>query len=666
MSILLGIDTGGTYTDAVLLDEEKGVLATAKSPTTQEDLTIGIRRVLGMLLEREKPPIHLVSLSSTLATNAVVEGGGHAAALILIGYEPDVLESDAFAAVGSENPVFFVGGGHRISGDEQAPLDRTGLQAAIDTAVSRVSAFAVSGYFGVRNPSHELAAKAVIQENTGLPVTCGHELTSQLDAPRRAATVLLNARLIPLIRGLLVSVERVLSDRGIQAPLMVVKGDGTLIASRTARDVPVETILSGPAASVVGARYLTGLRNALVIDMGGTTSDMAVIRAGAAAVSGGGAEVGGFRPMVASLELLTEGIGGDSWIRIDRSGHLVVGPVKALPLCVMGQRHPEIIDQMKNGAGMPADPSLPLFLQKSAFEGRPQKLNSVCNALLDCLKDGPLYVPSVPVVLKNLYGCDQAVRFLLKAGLASAGSFTPTDATNILGRYRTGSSQAAQLGAGILSANCDMEVEHFCRRVIAHVQRRLASALIRCALQSEGTTAEIMDQAASAYFFDRALTPVEGGLLDCTLSLSCPIAAVGAPAATYFPEVAERLGCRLSIPENAEVANAVGAVTGVISQAVQVLIKPVRGGSAFRVHSSRGVADLKSYAAAEKHAVETAAEAAREKALDAGAEGCEVDVLKMRVESKGGSREAEPAVWVQTEITAVAAGRPRMGRHRHP
>jgi len=282
MPTLLGIDTGGTYTDAVLLDEAEGILATAKSPTTRYDLTVGIRNAVKKLLLPEYPRVNLVSLSSTLATNSVVEGKGSPAGLILIGYSDDLLKDEAFARIRLENPLVNINGGHLISGDEQAPLNQNALKAAIKAHAGEVSAFAVSGYFGVRNPSHELAAKALIKEMTALPVTCGHELTTSLNAPRRAVTALLNARLIPLIYELIHAVKQVLIDFHIHAPLMIVKGDGSLISAETALDRPLETIMSGPAASVVGARYLTGLADALVIDMGGTTSDMAVLKNGTA------------------------------------------------------------------------------------------------------------------------------------------------------------------------------------------------------------------------------------------------------------------------------------------------------------------------------------------------------------------------------------------------
>ena len=249
---LLGFDTGGTYTDAVLFDPETGtVLAAAKALTTKHDLAIGLRGALDGVLQGSTDDIALVSMSTTLATNAIVEGQGSPICLLLLGYEPSALDrADLRRALGHD-PVCFIAGGHAPTGDEQASLDLVALEAAINRHAANVAAFAVSGYFSVRNASHEIAARELIRRLTGLPVTCGHELTSRLDAPRRALTAALNARLIPQLQQLIRAVETLLAEKGIRAPLMVVKGDGSLVSADFAMTRPVETILSGPAASVV-------------------------------------------------------------------------------------------------------------------------------------------------------------------------------------------------------------------------------------------------------------------------------------------------------------------------------------------------------------------------------------------------------------------------------
>jgi N-methylhydantoinase A/oxoprolinase/acetone carboxylase beta subunit len=660
MPILLGIDTGGTFTDAVLLDEENGILATAKSPTTSHDLTDGIRNALKKLLSPDKPHINLVSLSSTLATNAVVEGRGSPACLILIGYDPEILDNEAFKKIRSENPIILVRGGHLISGDEQAPLDKKAIKAAINTHAENVSAFAVSGYFGVRNPSHELAAKALIRGLTGLPVTCGHELTSSLDAPRRAVTTLLNARLIPLIYDLINSVTKVLADFQINAPLMIVKGDGSLISAKAALEVPLDTIMSGPAASVVGAGYLTGRQDALVIDMGGTTSDMAVLKGGSAMVSEEMTEIDGFHPMVASIDILTEGIGGDSGIRLNSNGDIKIGPARVLPLCVLGNHLPAVIEVMKTSPNTFRYSELPLFILKKPYAVRKNGLSSACHELLDRVNDGPLFTPRFleEVEYPSVYA--QSINYLLKEGLIDSSSFTPTDAVNVLGFYKTGSSQASLSGAALISTCLDMEADEFCKIVIARLQNELSAAIVRCALRADTTSGKVVKQAADSFFFNRALKNGTKGLLSCSIAIKCPIVAVGAPAGTYLPVVAALLNSEISVPENAEVANAIGAVTGIISQTVRILIKPRQGGMSFRVHTTEGINNFKHYTDAEKYARETAARIAGEKALAAGAERFGIDLIKKDFGVKNKAQSEETETLIQTEILATAVGRPRM------
>ena len=267
--LFLGFDTGGTYTDAVIFDPGASqVLAAAKSLTTKHDLAIGLRKAMELVLPAANREISLVSLSTTLATNALVEGQGSPICLLLIGYDQGSLKrADLGRALGTD-PVVFIAGGHNATGDEQTPLDRAALEAAVREHGAKVASFAVSSFFSVRNPAHELAARELIGEITGLPVTCGHELTSKLDAPRRALTTALNARLIPQLQHLIRAVEGLMREKGIAAPLMVVKGDGSLVSAEFALNRPVETILSGPAASVVGARHLSGEGDVLVVRHG--------------------------------------------------------------------------------------------------------------------------------------------------------------------------------------------------------------------------------------------------------------------------------------------------------------------------------------------------------------------------------------------------------------
>ncbi|MGB0690251.1 MAG: hydantoinase/oxoprolinase N-terminal domain-containing protein, partial [Candidatus Puniceispirillum sp.] len=173
MTLVIGLDTGGTFTDAALLDANSGtVLATGKSLTTREDLSIGLGGAISKILDAydgNRLDIGLVSLSTTLATNAVVEGVGGRVCLIMIGFDEAALERADLARALGQDPVFFIKGGHKTDGGQQAPLDKDALTTAINTIGKDVSAFAVASHFATRNPSHETEARRLIRDLTGCP-----------------------------------------------------------------------------------------------------------------------------------------------------------------------------------------------------------------------------------------------------------------------------------------------------------------------------------------------------------------------------------------------------------------------------------------------------------------------------------------------------------------
>lgn len=324
--LILGIDTGGTYTDGVIIEwETKQIICTAKALTTQDDLTVGMENCMRALVFDRWEEIGRVCLSTTLATNAIVEGRGCRVGLIVLGKKPQGrLPADVCVTLDAQVD---------IRGGVRERLEQNALEQALRQLHGRCEAVAVSGYASVRNPAHERQAARAAGEYLGLPVVCGHQLTGALGFYERTVTAVLNARLIPLIRALLTTVHLVMARRGIHAPVMVVRGDGSLMRADYAAERPVETVLSGPAASVIGARFLSGRKDCVVVDMGGTTTDIACLRDGVCKVSDEGARLAGWRTRVRALEICTYGLGGDSEIKIGKDGRAVIGPRRVLPLC---------------------------------------------------------------------------------------------------------------------------------------------------------------------------------------------------------------------------------------------------------------------------------------------------------------------------------------------
>ncbi|HEX5934495.1 MAG TPA: hydantoinase/oxoprolinase family protein [Pseudorhizobium sp.] len=657
---LLGIDTGGTYTDAVIFREPDGVIAKAKSLTTRHDLALGVAGAVDKVLAEsgiEPREIGLVSLSTTLATNALVEGQGGRVALVMIGFsEQDLARGGLQEALGSD-PVVFVPGGHDVHGNEQ-PLDLAAVDAAVEKLGASVSAFAVAGYFAVRNPAHELCVRDRLHDALQLPVTCSHELTSKLGGPRRALTTLLNARLVPIIERLIGACERFLTLRGIGAPLMVVRGDGALIPAGEARLRPIETILSGPAASLVGARYLTQLDRAVVSDIGGTTTDIAVLEGGLPRLAEDGAGVGGHRTMVEAVALHAFGLGGDSEVHIDDKGLkalITLGPRRVLPLSLLAHHHRQAVAAIleKQFRAPRAGRHDGRFAVRTGFQlEQAHALKPQEQALLQQIGSEPkavadlLHSASRQPVLDNL----------VARGLVHLSAITPSDALHVLSRQDQWDAGAARLGFELAARRKDgagrpvgISPEDLAERVVARLTRQSADAVLATCLGEDGGAG--MDASSPA--IDRALrrTP---GIVSFAVKLDRPLVGLGASAPLYYPAVAEMLGAEPVVPQHADVANAVGAVVGQVRAAATVVVTAAGEGSF--VISGAGDSQV---VAEEIEALDLARERARSAALlRASADGAALPVVTLseeldRPEVEGGRRLLE------ARIVATAIGRPR-------
>ncbi|MEO1551944.1 MAG: hydantoinase/oxoprolinase family protein, partial [Pseudomonadota bacterium] len=458
MAILLGIDTGGTFTDAVLWDEQSAsVLAKAKALTTKTDLSIGIGEAIQAVLQQgvaSPGDVRLVSLSTTLATNALVEGHGGRAGLVFIGFDDSDVTRAGLAEALASDPLIRVTGGHDTGGQEFASLDLETLEAQARAAAPTLDAFAVVSRFATRNPAHERAARDALSRATGLPVTCGHELSDALNGPKRALTALLNARLIGMIADLIAAARAVCDGAGLDAPMMLVKGDGALVSADFAAERPIETILSGPAASLVGATALTGLRDAIVSDIGGTTTDIALLSDGLPRLSPRGATVGGFETMVAAVDMATHGLGGDSEVTLRINGlhtEVVLGPQKAMPLSLLVHTHPDLLETLEGQSrrDVPHDQDGRVALATGREPRVP--LTGIEEGVFAALRAGPQPLETLCPTRQKLAAMDR----LRKRGLVALATFTPTDAAHVLGTHGVWSTPAAHLGAGLFARKRD-------------------------------------------------------------------------------------------------------------------------------------------------------------------------------------------------------------------
>lgn len=668
MAILLGVDTGGTYTDAVLLEDETRVLATAKSLTTRHDLAVGIGKAIQAVIDESgiaPEAIAMASLSTTLATNALVEGQGGRVALIAIGFAEADLGRQGLDDAMKGDPVIRIAGGHNHAGGEAAPLDVAALLTALQALQGAVSGFAVASQFATRNPAHEIAVRDLIVANTGKPVSCSHDLSARLNGPKRAMTAVLNARLIGMIDHLISAAEDLLRARGIEAPLMVVRGDGALISAAMARLRPIETILSGPAASLVGARWLTGETDAFVSDIGGTTTDIAVLRDGRPTIDPMGARVGPFRTMVEAVAMRTSGLGGDSAVQMAKDGlggALNLGPRRLMPVSLAATQWPDAIHGLldRQLASERMGEYDARFV--SRVRGRDRSLDGLSERearVLQRIGDG---VAGLAEVVTNRMDLS-ALEKLVSRGLAMFAGVTPSDASHVLGmqdgwdalaadkalrlfsRQRTGAGERLAAGA-----------EPLARMILDRLTVQTAEALLTVAFDEDGDDWDGADpdNLARHVLTRRGLARHRGLVaLDCGLNL--PVIGLGASAPTYYPPVGDLLSARMVLPQHAGVANALGAVVGQIAMRLAgTVTSPAEG--RFRVHLETGPSDYASEAdalAALEHQLTLRACAA---ALEAGAEDVRLTVERDIRRSEIEGRE----MFVEAELRVIASGRPRI------
>jgi N-methylhydantoinase A/oxoprolinase/acetone carboxylase beta subunit len=533
------------------------------------------------------------------------------------------------------------------------PLDLEALEAALSRMADKVDAFAVASAFAVRNAAHEHAARELIVARTGKPVTLSTELSSSLDAPRRALTAALNARLISRVSHLIEAVRRAMAQLQIRCPLMIVKGDGTLALAESVVTRPIETVLSGPAASLVGAQWLSGLDSFILSDMGGTTTDLGVLLNGRPRVALEGAEVGGWRTMVRAIDVRTIGLGGDSEVLLGPQGKLTVSAQRIVPVALLGARYPELIALLEADlADVDGGNSMQgrfVLLPFGARAGAPT------GELTAREREVLLQVGERPQALRklaNTLAAQRAISSLRRKGLIQLSGFTPSDAAHVLGLQANWSSAAANL-AGQLSARLrDMKfptperTEQFARDVWNETVRLTGRAILDTAMGMTPVDSTLVDAVCRG----NALV----GLCAISLKPSVPVVAVGGPVKVYYPEVARRLGCDIVFPDYCDVANAVGAATGVVAQTVVVRVAG-DGSGVFVLHSTVGTLQFRDPTEALSRATEMAREAARTAVMAMGASTPEVQLTVQKTMLPNASSDTG---LLEAVITAEAIGRP--------
>ena len=315
---VIGIDVGGTNTDAVLLDDRR-VLHLAKTPTTA-DVTGGILTALRLLMEQVPvgaPRVDAVMVGTTHFTNAVVERrrlvpvAAMRIGLPATGYLEPFIDWPADLARLVRAGTFMLEGGHEFDGRPIVPFDAVGMRAAArEIRAAGIRSVAVTAVFSPLNPACEEAAAAILQEECpDVAVTLSHHLGRIGLLPRENAA-LLNASLVDLARETIAGFTRALAGAGIRAPLYLTQNDGTVMTAEQAEAFPVFSFASGPTNSMRGAAFLSGLDEAIVVDVGGTTTDVGALKHGFPREANSVIEVGGVRTLFRMPDLLSLALGG--------------------------------------------------------------------------------------------------------------------------------------------------------------------------------------------------------------------------------------------------------------------------------------------------------------------------------------------------------------------
>ncbi len=664
MGYFLGVDTGGTYTDAVVVDEAAtAVIGKAKSLTTRSDLALGIGGAVDAALAAagvQATEISLVSLSTTLATNALVEGQGGRVALVFIGFDAGDEARAGLDEALKGDPILRFPGGHGHAGQEIAPLDLAALEAAVAGLADQVMGFAVAARFATRNPAHEIAARDLIRRVTGRAVTCSHELSANLNGPKRALTAVLNARLIGMIDRLVAACERHLAAVGISAPLMVVRGDGALISAAMVRERPIETILSGPAASIVGARWLTGARDALVSDIGGTTTDVALLRDGLPEIDPEGARVGGLRTMVEAVAMRTTGLGGDSEVHLiteGLTGGLRLGPRRLIPVSLLAVDHGAMVHESLDRA-LSTETSgehdgrfvVPMGGQAGGLTPRE-------TTVLERIRQP---MPLAQALTSRLEVA--ALERLVARGLVMLSGVTPSDASHVLGRLSAWDGMAAEKALRLLGRRRNGAGERFAtdpaqlaQSIVDQLTAQTAECLLEAAFAEDPAFAGEPPETLARHPLLRAGLSGHRGVVEITARLGVPVIGLGASAPSYYGAVGERLGCEMVLPEHAGVANAIGAVVGQVSQRVSGEITSP-GEGRFAAHLPGGVEIFNTL---------DLALAAMESALtaEARARGKRAGAVDLHLTARRDVKEANiegRTMFIEASVTVTASGRPRV------
>lgn len=580
----IGIDTGGTCTDAVIYDfDTKEILGSGKALTTKSHLETGISNALDTLPADLLKQAELLALSTTLATNACVENKGCRAKLLMIGFDPAMMEhlKDIYASYGFQDTTQFIildAKAENLFPDAFDPDWDELRKKAPEYFEDCDSVGIVQKHPRANGGRFELTARSILKDVLTQPITIAYDISNELDILKTCAATLLNARLIPLISEFMEAVHAVMDERGLQIPLSIVRSDGTLMSEEMAKTFPVETLLCGPAASVIGGSELAKEDSALIVDMGGTTTDIAVIYDKAPVMAEKGIRIGQWQTMVKGLYVDTFGLGGDSAVRY-ADNELTLDTVRVIPISILAAQYEHVLPSLQKLCEEYKSHSKWIYefyvLQKdiAGRHGYTEEEERVCSAL----REKPLIATDLAERLgMNVYHL--SFDRLEQDGILMKSGLTPTDMMILKGDFTQYDGAAARVALQFLSRNVKHREADIPDLVYELVVKRMYQNIGRILLQQQFPRRKVFREAAYLQpmldsFYEQAVLadeetkasvaeqiPVFGkSAAAVQLTTKLPLVGVGAPIHIFLPRVARLLHTRAIIPSYAHVANALGA-----------------------------------------------------------------------------------------------------------
>ncbi|WP_406670198.1 hydantoinase/oxoprolinase family protein [Methanolobus sp. ZRKC4] len=478
-----------------------------------------------------------------------------------------------------------------------------------------------------------------------MPVVCGHELSQDLGAYERAVTAALNAQLLPISDHFIKSVMEEVERRNIDAKLLMLKCDGTVVGLKDALEKPVESIFSGPAASLVGASYLSGCETCAVIDVGGTSTDVSAVYDGVPELTDAGATVGNWRTRVRATRMETSAMGGDSHVwTCSRKIH--IGPRRVIPLCLASSKYPGFLEKLKKNV-VPMRSVLDRniqptkFFMRSGFEAI--GLNESEAEVYKVIGDEPMSFNEITSLSKK-HPSTIMIDSLIHKRLIQPVGFTPTDALHVLGDYTLWDTEASKVGADKLRNLYKMEILEFCNEVKDIVARNMAFNLMSYIL----------------YDVERSgIKKIVDGQFPARFKMDVPVVLLGGPVSALCEELSKVIDAEIVVPEHAEVGNAAGALFGKGIKRIEIFIRPVSiadPGEGYLAFSPIGRKDFEKYHDAVGYANKHGKHMVLEYMGDCG-------VSKENLEIKITKKTFSPEDWkhapLETTITISGVGYPK-------